>query len=44
MIYPVKIHFHTNEHWKILEYCDSVGEICDIMVEDMIRQTNGLHG
>ena len=40
----VKIHFHTNEPWKILEYCNSVGEIYDIVVEDMIRQTNGLKG
>lgn len=40
----VKIHFHTNEPWKILEYCNSVGEIYDIVVEDMIRQTNGLQG
>ena len=22
--YLVKIHFHTNEPWKILEYCNSV--------------------
>ena len=34
----------TNEPWKILEYCNSVGEIYDIVVEDMIRQTNGLKG
>ena len=34
----VKIHFHTNEPWKILEYCNSIGEIYDIVVEDMIRQ------
>ena len=34
----IKIHFHTNEPWKILEYCSSVGEIFDIVVEDMIRQ------
>ena len=40
----VKIHFHTNEPWKILEYCNTVGEVYDIVVEDMIRQTNGLHG
>ena len=40
----IKIHFHTNEPWKILEYCNSIGEIFDIVVEDMIRQTNGLHG
>ena len=31
----VKIHFHTNEPWKILEYCNSVGEIFDIVVEDI---------
>ena len=34
----VKIHFHTNEPWKILEYCNTIGEIYDIVVEDMIRQ------
>ena len=38
------INFHTNEPWKILEYCSSVGEIFDIVVEDMIRQSNGLQG
>lgn len=40
----VKIHFHTNEPWKILEYCNSVGEIYDIVVEDMIRQSAGMQG
>ncbi|MBP5553836.1 MAG: kinase to dihydroxyacetone kinase [Lachnospiraceae bacterium] len=40
----VKIHFHTNEPWKILEYCRSLGEIYDIVVEDMDRQSRGLHG
>lgn len=40
----VKIHFHTNEPWKVLEYCNSVGEIYDIVVEDMIRQSNGMQG
>ena len=40
----VKIHFHTNEPWKILEYGASVGEIYDIVVEDMDRQTRGLKG
>lgn len=38
------IHFHTNEPWKLLEYCNGVGEIYDIVVEDMIRQANGLQG
>ena len=40
----IKIHFHTNEPWKVLEYCASLGEIYDIVVEDMVRQSNGLHG
>ncbi len=40
----IKIHFHTNEPWKVLEYCSSLGEIYDIVVEDMIRQARGLHG
>lgn len=40
----IKIHFNTNEPWKVLEYCNSVGEIYDIVVEDMIRQSNGLQG
>ena len=41
---PIKVHFHTNEPWKLLEYCRSLGEIYDIVVEDMIRQAKGLHG
>ncbi len=40
----VKIHFHTNEPWKVLEYCASLGEIHDIVVEDMDRQARGLQG
>ena len=40
----IKIHSHTNEPWKILEYCNSIGEIYDIVVEDMIRQSAGLKG
>ena len=40
----IKIHFHTNEPWKVLEYCASIGEIYDIVVEDMDRQARGLQG
>lgn len=40
----IKIHFHTNEPWKVLEYCASLGEIFDIVVEDMDRQARGLNG
>ncbi len=40
----IKIHYHTNEPWKVLEYCRSLGEIYDIVVEDMDRQARGLQG
>lgn len=40
----IKIHFHTNTPWKVLEYCASLGEIYDIVVENMERQANGLQG
>lgn len=40
----VKIHFHTNEPWKVLEYSATLGEIYDIVIEDMERQERGLKG
>ncbi len=41
----IKISFHTNEPWKVLEiYCSSIGEIYDIVIEDMDRQARGLKG
>ena len=40
----IKIHFHTNEPWKVLEYCASLGEIHDIVIEDMDRQARGMKG
>ena len=40
----IKIHFHTNEPWEILQYCAQLGEIFDIVVEDMDRQARGLKG
>ncbi|MGN0627002.1 MAG: kinase to dihydroxyacetone kinase [Oscillospiraceae bacterium] len=40
----IKIHYHTNTPWKVLEYCASKGEIFDIVVEDMDRQSRGLQG
>ena len=40
----IKIHYHTNEPWKVLEYCRSLGEIFDIVIEDMDRQARGLKG
>ena len=40
----LKLHFHTNKPWEVLEYCASLGEIFDIVVEDMSRQERGLQG
>ena len=40
----IKIHFHTNEPWQVLEYAASLGEIFDIVVENMQRQSDGLKG
>ena len=40
----IKIHYHTNEPWMVLEYCRTFGEIYDIVVEDMDRQSRGLKG
>ncbi len=39
----IKIHFHTNEPWRLLEYCASLGDIYDIVVEDM-DEARGLKG
>lgn len=40
----IKIHYHTNMPWKVLEYCATLGDIYDIVVENMERQSSGLHG
>ena len=40
----IKIHFHTNQPWQVLEYCSSLGEIFDVIIENMQRQADGLKG
>lgn len=40
----IKIHYHTNEPWQVLEYCAGLGDIYDIVVENMQRQSDGLGG
>ena len=40
----IKIHYHTNEPWQVLEYCSTLGDIYDIVVENMQRQEDGLKG
>lgn len=40
----IKIHYHTNEPWLVLEYAATLGDIHDIVVENMARQEKGLKG
>ena len=40
----IKIHFHTNAPWKVLEYCASLGDIHDSVGEKMDRPARGLQG
>lgn len=40
----IKVHFHTNKPWEVLEYCATLGEIYDVVVENMERQEQGLQG
>ncbi|MGI6509105.1 MAG: kinase to dihydroxyacetone kinase [Erysipelotrichaceae bacterium] len=40
----IKIHYHTNEPWMVLEYCATLGEIFDVIIENMERQAKGLKG
>ncbi len=40
----IKIHYHTNEPWKVLEYAAGLGEIYDVVIENMERQEQGLKG
>ena len=40
----VKVHYHTNEPWQVLAYCASLGDIYDVVIENMQRQADGLDG
>ncbi|TLG75500.1 kinase to dihydroxyacetone kinase [Culicoidibacter larvae] len=40
----LKIHYHTNEPWDLIRHCSLQGEIFDIVIEDMDRQSRGLKG
>jgi len=40
----IKIHFHTNTPWKVVEYASSLGEVFDVVIENMRRQEKGLKG
>ena len=40
----IKIHYHTNYPWRVLEYAASLGDIYDVVIENMQRQEDGLQG
>ena len=40
----LKLHYHTDEPWKVLEYAASLGDIHDVVIENMRRQEAGLKG
>lgn len=40
----IKVHFHTNEPWLVLAHGQEVGDIYDVVVENMQRQADGLKG
>ena len=40
----IKIHYHTHVPWQVLDYCASLGDLHDIGVENMERQSAGLDG
>ena len=40
----IKVHYHTDTPWKVLEYAAGLGDLNTIIIENMERQANGLHG
>lgn len=40
----IKLHFHTNTPGKVIDYCCTLGEVYDVVVENMPRQAKGLQG
>ncbi len=40
----IKVHFHTNEPWLVLAKGQEMGDIYDVVVENMQRQSDGLKG
>jgi dihydroxyacetone kinase-like predicted kinase len=40
----IKIHFHTNTPWRLIEYATTLGEVFDVVIENMNRQERGLKG
>lgn len=35
----LRIHFHTNEPWEVMKYLSQFGEIYDVVIENMQKQS-----
>lgn len=35
----VRIHFHTNEPWEVMQYLSQFGTIYDVVIENMQKQS-----
>ena len=40
----IKLHFHTNRPWDVLEYMESLGDNYNVAKENMERQARGERG
>lgn len=38
----IRIHFHTDKPWEVLEYCASIGDVHDIQIDNTQRRNKGL--
>lgn len=40
----IKLHFHTNNPGAVVDYCSTLGDVFDVVIENMARQAKGLKG
>lgn len=40
----MKVHFHTNRPGKVIDYLLTVGDVFDVVIENMDRQARGEKG
>jgi len=40
----MKLHFHTNHPGEVIDYCTTLGDIFDVVIENMDRQAIGKKG
>jgi dihydroxyacetone kinase-like predicted kinase len=38
----MRVHFHTDKPWEVLEYCASIGDVFDIQIDNTQRRNKGL--